>query len=575
MRTEVALAAVPFLSVVRPSLALSTLKAALLQRNIESRVHYLNFDFAESIGIEFSEWIAVTSECTWLLGEWMFSSALDPSVDGTAYAGTVLSGLPKEFIGRLFDARHQTHLFVERSAERILSEGPAIIGLSTSFQQNCASLAIAREIKRRDPRVAICFGGANCDGEMGRALLKSFPQVDFVFSGEADCTFPEFVSEYLANNTRLCGGGERYRRFVTCVPAEDLDELPVPDFSDYFEQLAATTFRDAVHPGLLFEGSRGCWWGAKHRCKFCSLDGPGVAYRRKTSGRMLNELAELHAKYGLSRLEAVDKILDQTHLAGVFEELRTAGSSYRFFYEVKSSLTQEELAILAGGGVTWIQPGIESFSDHTLNLVDKGVTGLQSIRLLRACMEIGVRPVWNFLFGFPGEQAADYESAARLVPLLEHFCPPEGCCKMRLERFSPYFEQALDPGFRDVRPVAAYDHIYAHPAERVRSLAYYFEGIPTAIPAGEYMAGLRAALSQWREKFFSDADRPVLVLLQIGERLLVKDTRSCANQTWRRLSQTEFIVLSAFRDPRNVRATLANLEAEGVSDPDKTADRLL
>jgi bacteriocin maturation radical SAM protein 1 len=551
------------------------LKAALLRRNINAKVRYLNFDFAELIGVQLSEWIAVASECTWLLGEWIFARALDPSIDGAAYVDSVLPALPKGLIDKLVDARNQTRPFVEMAAERILSEGSAIIGFSTSFQQNCASLAIAREIKLREPRVAICFGGANCEGEMGRALFSSFPQVDFVFSGEADRTFPEFVNHYLADISASCERGERSRRFFACAPVEELDDLPVPDFSEYFEGLSSATFSNAIRPGLLFEGSRGCWWGTKHRCKFCSLDGLGVAYRRKSARRVLDEIAELHEKWAVPRLEAVDKILDATHIAGVFKVLGTAGAPYRFFYEVKSNLTHQELAVLAQGGVTWIQPGIESFSDHTLNLMDKGVTGLQNVRLLRACMELGIRPIWNILFGFPGEQASDYESATKLAPLIEHLSPPEGCCRIRLERFSPYFEKALDPGFRDVRPAAAYDHIYALPAERIRSLAYYFEGVPTTIPPGDYTAALRAAVSSWRQRFFSDPDHPALALLQIGERLLVRDTRSCAKQIWRRLSEPEWVVLSAFRDPRKVLRTLADLASKGLSEPHTTYDRLL
>ena len=47
-----------------------------------------------------------------------------------------------------------------------------------------------------DPPV-ICFGGANCEGEMGFEILRSFPWVDYVCTREGDIVFPEFVERYL------------------------------------------------------------------------------------------------------------------------------------------------------------------------------------------------------------------------------------------------------------------------------------------------------------------------------------------------------------------------------------------
>ena len=51
------------------------------------------------------------------------------------------------------------------------------LGFSSTFQQNVASLAVARAVRRRVPkeRVAILFGGANCEGEMGRAVALAVP----------------------------------------------------------------------------------------------------------------------------------------------------------------------------------------------------------------------------------------------------------------------------------------------------------------------------------------------------------------------------------------------------------------
>ena len=76
--------------------------------------------------------------------------------------------------------------------------------------------------------------------------------------------------------------------------------------------------------------------------------------------------------------------------------------------------------LLARAGVRSIQPGIESFSDSVLRLMRKGVTGLQNVQLLKWCRELGLRPYWNLLWGFPGEDPQEYaRMAERLVVIAE------------------------------------------------------------------------------------------------------------------------------------------------------------
>jgi len=60
------------------------------------------------------------------------------------------------------------------------------------------------------------------------------------------------------------------------------------------------------------------------------------------------------------------------------------------FYEVKANLTRVQVSALRAAGVTRIQPGIESLSDHVLKLIGKGTCGLRNVQLLKWC-----RGVWD------------------------------------------------------------------------------------------------------------------------------------------------------------------------------------
>ena len=144
------------------------------------------------------------------------------------------------------------------------------------------------------------------------------------------------------------------------------------------------------------------------------------------------------------------------------------------FYETKANLRKDQIRLLKRAGITKLQPGVESLIDDVLKLMRKGVGALHNIQLLKWCKELGVKPHWNVLWGFPGEPPEEYERLAAVVPLLRHLPPPGGFGQIRLDRFSPNFFDAERLGFKDVRPLAPYRHVYPLPDDVLRNLAYYF-----------------------------------------------------------------------------------------------------
>ena len=143
-------------------------------------------------------------------------------------------------------------------------------------------------------------------------------------------------------------------------PLRSLDELPTPDYTEYFERAGALKLlpEDPEEPVFLpFESSRGCWWGQKHQCTFCGLNGMGITYRAKSAQRMMAELDELSKFYPTTVMEAVDNILDMSYFTTVFQKLSEAEPGYKIFYEVKANLSKEQLKLLQKGGIIFIQPG--------------------------------------------------------------------------------------------------------------------------------------------------------------------------------------------------------------------------
>jgi magnesium-protoporphyrin IX monomethyl ester (oxidative) cyclase len=571
-------------------MGLSAVKAALNQAEIPAEVSYLNIEFAAEMGLSLCEWISVDSPVNLLLGEWIFAHLIRSDLPGLQHNPNYLDEVRDRFLAGVLPptdaferARAGAGPFLDAAADRIVAAKPRIVGLASSFQQSCAGLALALRIKQRDPDILICMGGANCDAPMGPGLLRAFAQLDYVFSGESDLSFPAFVAAYLAGQRAPADqpGVFRLERLadnrgvVLADPVMALDALGVPDMDDFFTTLRASGLGDdSVRPGLVLESSRGCWWGAKKHCRFCGLNAMGMAYRSKSPARLLAEIEFLSARYGIYGFQAVDNILDLRHIPAVFDVVAGRPDPYTFFYEVKANLRHEQLVRMAKAGISHVQPGIESLSDRVLELMEKGVSALQNIAFIRSCVEIGIQPFWNILYRFPGETNACYDEMRELFPLIQHLPPPASACAVRLDRYSPYFERAAELGYHDLTPFPAYAKVFGLDADASAEIAYYFEGTASEVADRPTMRAFLAALHQWKaahegpelgnsqlrptsEVPVDDgAQAPMLALVEDQEQGLgvVIDTRSVALERFTKLDAASIEVLREFRHPRPLRS---------------------
>jgi ribosomal peptide maturation radical SAM protein 1 len=505
---DVLFAVLPFADVASPAIAAGLLKAEIARVGFSSRVRYFNLDFAALIGVERYRRVYEEFSNRSLLGERLFAELLfkDQLPDAEEYVAKLGIEYPRRraVIRDLLKARRHCRQFVEDCAEEILSQQPRVAAFTTTFQQSCACLAVARQLKQRADPPIIIFGGANCEGEMGLQFIRSFPWIDYVCTGEGDLVFPAFLQRLLREGDPrpLPGLLKRTESTQLTVPemVRDMDSLPIPDYSDYLEELnLAPASRGMHYVTLLMQTSRGCWWGAKQHCTFCGLNANTMSFRSKSPEVVLRELSYFAKEYGARAVFCVDNILDIKYIQTVFPKLIERGSRLKLFYETKANLKFEQLATLWKGGVRWIQPGIESLSNQVLRLMQKGTTGFKNIQLLRWCRELGMETSWNILYGFPGESSAEYARMAKLIPLLVHLNPPSSCGHIRLDRFSPQFKDPEAFGLREVRPHSYYRYVFPIGRPDLDRLAYNFEfERPEGQHPEQYTRALRRAVRRWK-----------------------------------------------------------------------------
>ena len=137
------------------------------------------------------------------LGDWIFkvSPYAEPSPEDDEYLDYARSQISEEAVMTAIQMKKFVPEFLTVAADELLAGKPRIVGFSTVFQQNVASLVLAKILKARDPSLTIVFGGGNCDGPMGAALHECFPWIDVVVRGEGERVFPEVVLDTLAGRT--------------------------------------------------------------------------------------------------------------------------------------------------------------------------------------------------------------------------------------------------------------------------------------------------------------------------------------------------------------------------------------
>lgn len=504
---RVLLVSMPFVSISRPAIGISILKSVLKDRAIHCDVRYANLRFAEWVGFETYCVLDEKVSDALFAGDWLFAQYLfGDQLDLEVYAETLRVNVRETEYERIMNARRHVGPFLRACLEEFRIVDYEIVGFTTTFEQNLASLALSRMIKDIWPGKITVFGGGNCEGEMGRELHRSFPWIDYVCSGEGERSFPQLVEAIAAGGNGSGIPGIVYRRDSYSAEngrAEaiaDMDAVPMPNYDDYFAAVRRSALVPALHPSLLIETSRGCWWGAKSHCTFCGLNGATMTFRSKSAQRVLGELKEFRRRYPTNRVVAVDNILDMRYFRDVLPQLRDQQIGLTLFYETKANLTKEQVKLLRDAGVLAIQPGVESLSTHVLRLMRKGVTALQNIQLLKWCKQYGVTVAWNLLYGFPGETAEDYAVIGRFIDALWHLPPPHSVGAVRMDRFSPYYNEAESFGLVNVRPMEMYRLLYPLPEDRLRNLAYFFDydhadgGSP-----GAFLGDTLNKVEQWRQ----------------------------------------------------------------------------
>lgn len=312
--------------------------------------------------------------------------------------------------------------FIDSCFSKLLPylENTQLIGFSCSHYQLSGSLLLYSKIKKAFPSMQSVFGGKDCTGTFAEDLMKSVDIIDFIGIGECEITVESLLKWIHDPERAIYNVLFRDRNGSTqkapARPNISLDTLPFPQYA--FDEFPLRK-SDIILP---IEFGRGCPW---KRCSFCPDASYHIICQSKSPGRVTDEIAYYQ---GISKdlknyfILDSDALKNKESIIAISRNLQ--GTNLNFIYaEFRAEkMDRDVLRAIANLGHwdTHFQIGIETFSDRMLHLMNKGVTALKNVEVLKAAAELGISVQFNLFTCFPGMTEDDLNDNLRVMDLITH-----------------------------------------------------------------------------------------------------------------------------------------------------------
>jgi radical SAM superfamily enzyme YgiQ (UPF0313 family) len=336
-------------------------------------------------------------------------------------------------------------------ASALDAAGHEVRFLDLCFERNPLA-AVRRAVREFDPQIA-GVSVRNIDNSDAIALRHYVPEAKSVFAtlrkaapavriiagGAAFGVAPESLFQTLGVDYAVAGDGERagvalvdaisrgeevtqipglVRQVGECVhfapPGEDakLDELPSPSLHRWID-LKRYERNGATIP---IQTKRGC----VYKCVYCTYRNvEGWGYRTRDPEIVAGEIDELRGKAGVKSFDFVDSTFNSPpgHALEVCEAIarRVPGVHLDTTNFTPAAASEELLSAMRRAGFRTLGITVESASDTVLEKLQKGFTVSKARETAERVERAGIRSLWIFLAGGPGETRRTLDETLRFA----------------------------------------------------------------------------------------------------------------------------------------------------------------
>ncbi len=184
---------------------------------------------------------------------------------------------------------------------------------------------------------------------------------------------------------------------------ENLDSLPLPDWSPFGPRRFRIGYDFWKFPTALVQLSRGCTF----KCNYCPYIILENATRFRDPEAVVEEIRHGMHKWGFRSFKFRDPLfgLNRKHVFRLAELLDRLPQKIQFSIETRIDLMRPEvLRVLKRVGLTSITVGIETPDEQTLRRYHRAVIKDDRQRdFVALCRNMGIRTVAGFMIGFPDD----------------------------------------------------------------------------------------------------------------------------------------------------------------------------
>ena len=342
---------------------------------------------------------------------------LDEKIHGNVWLETDLTFRYEEKFNSYWDQYILPHTASWISV--IKEKNPTWIGITVFSQRNkWMTVAMCKLIRKELPNIKIVIGGPFTI-YLGNPLLEH-NLIDVYVNGEGEHAIVDVLSDNYATTPGVNGNPP--------VQINNLNDLPVPDYSDYDMKKYSTAWYDPTNKSKLgtnfayITGSRGC----VRRCSFCDIGSMWPKFRYRSGDHIAEEIQN-QAKHGIMHflftdsllngnsqqlIELCTSIINQKNIGTIPQEVSLEG---QFAVRSEYNMPEEIYALMSEAGMNFVSLGIESGSESVRKHMQKQFTDTDLEYTLTMCAKYNIKMCWLLMVGYPTETEEDFQKTLDLL----------------------------------------------------------------------------------------------------------------------------------------------------------------
>lgn len=324
-----------------------------------------------------------------------------------------------------------------------------VVGVNAFSTQYSYIKWLTSELKKRRSG-KIILGGPLSTYHPDLVLEKT--DADICVISEGDITIKAIVENldnlaqvrgiyYIKNGKIQANPPQEYIKDINSIPFSPYELFPV---EIYFKHI--NLFGGFGKKTINMITARGC----PYRCNFCSRTIAGARFR--TVENVVEEIKFLKQKFAVDSILFNDElvVVSRKRVEELCDKIRPLGIIWGCQGRV-NTIDADLLRYMKNAGCVYIGYGIESGSQKILDNMNKGVTVAQNEKALKDTIKVGLTPVIQMMFGYPGEDENTIQETVDMMKRAHSSLPfpdtknPQLSLTIPLPG-SPLYDQVLSEG---------------------------------------------------------------------------------------------------------------------------------